>query len=143
MNVVYALAAVPAGSLSDRIDRRLVLGAGLVTLIAADLVLAFAERGAFVFAGVGLWGLHMGLTQGLFAAIVADAAPERLRATAFGLFHLVSGIALFAASLLAGAVWEHAGSTSTFLCSALLAALALCGLLVARLGGKVEARNVR
>jgi MFS family permease len=133
MNVVYALAAIPAGSLSDRVDRRLVLGAGLAALIAADLVLALAQGRVLMLVGVGLWGLHMGFTQGLFAAIVADAAPARLRATAFGLFHLISGMSLFLASLLAGAIWEQAGSAATFLCSALLAVLALGGLFVARL----------
>jgi len=133
MNVVYSLAAIPAGSLADRVDRRLVLGAGLAALIAADLVLALTEGGALMLVGVALWGLHMGFTQGILTAIVSDAAPARLRATAFGFFHLISGVSLFLASLLAGAIWDQAGSPATFLCSALLSALALCGLLAARL----------
>jgi MFS family permease len=129
MNLVYSLVSAPAGDLSDRIDRRLVLAAGLVSLIAADLVLASAAGVPAALAGAGLWGLHMGLSQGLLAAMVADAAPERLRGTAFGLFHLVTGAALFLASLIAGVLWESLGSGSTFLWGAGLSALALAALL--------------
>lgn len=130
MNAVYAASATPAGALSDRVDRRLVLAGGLAALVAADLVLAFAGSVVGVLLGAGLWGLHMGLTQGLFAALVADTAPARLRGTAFGLFHLVSGGALLAASLLAGLLWQRVGSAATFLAGASFAALALLGLLV-------------
>jgi MFS family permease len=130
MNLVYAASSTPAGDLSDRIDRRLVLASGLASLVAADLVLAGSGSIAGALAGAGLWGLHMGLSQGLFAAMVADTAPARLRGTAFGLFDLVSGAALFFASLLAGALWENFGSAAAFLCSAALAAAALAGLLV-------------
>ena len=129
MNLVYSLASTPAGDLSDRVDRRLVLAAGLVALIAADLVLALVDELAGALAGAGLWGLHMGLSQGLLAALVADEAPPRLRGTAFGLFNLVSGLALFLASLLAGILWQAIGSGATFLCGAALSALALLGLL--------------
>ncbi|MBW2500578.1 MAG: MFS transporter [Deltaproteobacteria bacterium] len=129
MNLVYALVSTPAGALSDRIDRRLVLAGGLVALITADLVLALFASAAGVLVGAGLWGLHLGLSQGLLAALVADAAPERLRGTAFGLFHLVSGVSLFAASLLAGALWQGLGSAATFEAGALLSSLALIGLL--------------
>ncbi len=129
MNLVYALVSTPAGGLSDRIDRRLVLSAGLVSLVAADLVLARFGSIAGALIGAGLWGLHMGLTQGLFAAMVADTATESLRGTAFGLFNLVSGVALFCASLLAGLLWQQLGSPATFLCGAGLATLALVGLL--------------
>lgn len=128
MNLVYALVSTPAGDLSDRVDRRLVLCAGLAALIAADLVLARFDSIAGALAGAGLWGLHMGLTQGLFSAMVADAAPATLRGTAFGLFHLVSGAALLLASLLAGLLWDAFGSSATFLCGAGLAAVALVGL---------------
>lgn len=128
MNLVYAGTSTPAGSLSDRLDRRLVLAAGLVALIAADLVLAAPAGIAGALAGAGLWGLHMGLSQGLLAAMVADAAPARLRGTAFGLFNLASGVALFSASLLAGILWERFGSAATFLTGAALAGVALAGL---------------
>jgi MFS family permease len=129
MNLVYAVVSTPAGALSDRIDRRIVLAGGLVSLIAADLVLAQVASIPGALAGAGLWGLHMGLSHGLLAALVADTAPERLRGTAFGLFHLVSGGALFLASLLAGALWQSFGSSYTFLCGAGLSAVALVGLL--------------
>jgi MFS family permease len=129
MNLVFALVATPAGGLSDRVDRRLVLSGGLASLICADLVLAYFGSVGGALAGAALWGLHMGLTQGLFAAMVADAAPQNLRGTAFGLFNLVTGVGLLFASLLAGFLWESFGSAATFLCGAGLAGFALIGLL--------------
>jgi MFS family permease len=128
MNGVYALVAAPAGRLSDRIDRRLVLAGGLLPLVGADLALAeLANVGGALF-GAGLWGMHMGLSQGLFGALVADTAPERLRGTAFGLFHLVSGAATLLASVLAGLLWQRLGAAATFWTGGALAALALVGL---------------
>ena len=102
MNVVYALAAYPFGKLSDRISHSQLLMLGLGVLIAADLVLASSNHWSVVVAGVLLWGLHMGITQGLLATMVADTAPEDLRGTAFGFFNLVSGLAMLAASVVAG-----------------------------------------
>ena len=130
MNVVYSLAAAPAGSLSDRIDRRLVLVAGLACLVFADLILALGDGVASVLVGVALWGLHMGLTQGLLAALVVDTAPAHLRGTAFGLFNLASGVTMLAASTLAGALWSAYGYQATFLSGGLFAGLALVGLVV-------------
>jgi MFS family permease len=130
MNLVYSAVSTPAGDLSDRVDRRLVLAGGLASLIAADLVLAGFGSVTGVLAGAGLWGLHMGLTQGLFAALVADTAPKRLRGTAFGVFNLVSGAALVLASVLAGALWQRFGSAATFLCGAAFSGAALAGLIV-------------
>jgi len=130
MNLVYAAASTPAGELSDRVDRRLVLAGGLASLIAADLVLASSGSVAGVLGGAGLWGLHLGLSQGLLAAMVADSAPSTLRGTAFGFFHLASGLATILASVLAGVLWEGFGSAATFLVGALFAGLALTGLLV-------------
>lgn len=132
MNVVYAAVSTPAGSLSDRLGRGGLLAAGLVALIAADVVLALAADARGTLAGAGLWGLHMGLSQGLLAAMVADAAPERLRGTAFGIFNLASGVALFLASLLAGVLWDRYGAAGTFLAGAVLASVALAGLAVPR-----------
>jgi MFS family permease len=130
MNLVYAVVSTPAGSLSDRVDRRLVLAAGLVALIAADLTLVVSRGTGGALAGAGLWGAHLGLTQGLLAAMVADTAPPRLRGTAFGLFNLVLGAALFVASLLAGFLWQRFGSRATFLYGAAAASVALAGTLV-------------
>jgi MFS family permease len=132
MNVVYALAAYPAGALSDRANRITILGAGLGFLIAADLVLAFTKGILGVAAGVALWGLHMGFTQGLLATLVADTAPPELRGTAYGVFNLLSGLALLVASVLAGALWESVGPQSTFLAGAVFAVLALAGLAATR-----------
>jgi MFS family permease len=132
MNVVYALAAYPAGALSDRVDRVTLLVIGIGLLIAADLVLGFMPTIAGIALGVVLWGLHMGFTQGLLATLVADAAPAELRGTAFGVFNLVAGGALLLASVVAGGVWDLAGPASTFLAGAAFAALALAGLLALR-----------
>jgi MFS family permease len=127
MNVVYSVSAYPMGVLSDRVDRRLMLAAGFAVLIAADVVLAVAPGIWVVMLGVGLWGLHMGMTQGLLAALVADAAPQELRASAFGLFNFASGVALLLASLLAGFLWEAVGPSATFLAGASFTAVGLVG----------------
>jgi MFS family permease len=132
MNVVYALAAYPVGVLSDRMNRFNVLTVGVGLLIVADLVLAFAGGVAGVALGVAFWGLHMGFTQGLLATLVADAAPAELRGTAFGMFNLAGGLALLAASVIAGALWDVAGPQGTFLAGAGFTALGLAGLLLVR-----------
>jgi MFS family permease len=129
MNVTYALSAYPAGWLSDRTDRRFVLAAGAAVLIVSDLILAAAKTIPALLVGIALWGLHMGLSQGLFATIVADTAPMERRGTAFGLFSLVSGIALFAASVLAGELWDRLGAASTFYVGAGFAGFSGIGLL--------------
>jgi MFS family permease len=115
MNIAYALSAYPIGALSDRIDRVTILLVGLVMLLVADLVLAFAAGVMAVAVGATLWGLHMGFTQGLLATLVADTAPVELRGTAFGVFNLVTGLALLLASLIAGGLWDVAGPQGTFL----------------------------
>ena len=124
MNLVYAAVSAPAGSLSDRLDRRLILLAGLVVLITADLILAFASNIPGLLVGVAFWGLHMGLTQGLLAAMVVDTAPARLRGTAFGLFNLATGFSLLAASGVAGLLWSTLGASTTFLAGGGFATLA-------------------
>jgi MFS family permease len=117
------------GAISDRIDRPLVLAAGFLILIAANLALAFAPGVWFVMLGVGLWGLHMGMTEGLLVALIADATPSALRGTGFGLFNLASGIALLIGNLIAGGLWETMGSVATFLAGAALTAVALISIL--------------
>lgn len=130
MNLAYSLSAYPAGLLSDRWGRRGLLAGGLLALVAADLLLARADALPPVFAGVVLWGVHMGLTQGLLAALVADAAGPSLRGAAFGVFGLVSGLALLAASLAAGWLWQTFGAAAAFYGGAAAAAAALAGFLV-------------
>jgi MFS family permease len=129
MNVVYALWAYPAGVLSDRFNRKGLLAAGLVLLAGADLALALMPNLGGVAIGVALWGLHMGFTQGLFAALVADAAPPELRGTAFGYFNLLTGLAMLAASVIAGALWDAYGPEGTFFAGLVFALVALLGLL--------------
>src|SRR6476661_4333783 len=132
MNVVYALSAYPAGVLSDRLNRKALLAAGLAMLAGADLALAVMPNLGGVAIGVALWGLHMGFTQGLFAALVADAAPAELRGTAFGYFNLLTGVAMLAASVIAGALWDAYGPAGTFFAGLAFALLSLAGLLAMR-----------
>lgn len=134
MNVVYALAAYPVGVFSDRGDRIAPLAAGMVALIAADGVLAGGDNLPMVALGVALWGLHMGLTQGLLAALVADAAPATLRGTAFGVFNLATGAALLVASWTAGVLWDREGDYAAFSAGGFCALAALAGLLALRRG---------
>jgi len=128
MNLVYAASAYPFGWLSDRVSHIPLLVAGTLVLVAADLVLASGSDTMTLLAGIALWGIHMGMTQGLLATMVADTAPADLRGTAFGMFNLVSGLALLVASVLAGWLWDTHGASATFEGGAVLAALALLGL---------------
>ncbi|WP_116132026.1 MFS transporter [Tropicimonas sp. IMCC34043] len=132
MNAVYALSAYPVGALSDRVDRFGLLIAGIVLLIAADLFLALTHGLAGFGIGILLWGLHMGFTQGLIAALVAEAVPPELRGTAFGMFNLVTGVMLLLASVLAGALWQGFGPQATFLAGSVFAAVSILGLLPLR-----------
>lgn len=129
MNVFYALAAYPAGILSDRIDWTGLLALGLALLIAADLALAFLPTTSGIAVGTVLWGLHMGFTQGLLATLIADTSPPELRGTAYGFFNLLGGLAMLAASVIAGALWDAAGPSGTFVAGA---GFALAGLLAVR-----------
>lgn len=130
MSLVYAASAYPAGRIQDRLGARPLLVFGLVALILADLLLARAESLTAVFAGIALWGLHMGLTQGVLAALIAATAPARLRGTAFGVFGLISGVAALLASVVAGLLWDRAGAGATFLAGAIFATIALAAFLL-------------
>ena len=125
MNVAYAVSAYPFGRLSDEVSHARLLALGLAVLVAADLALAYSNHWTWVWAGITLWGLHMGITQGLLARMVADTAPAELRGTAYGFFNLVSGVAMLAASTLAGLLWDRFGASHTFLAGAVFSALAL------------------
>jgi MFS family permease len=132
MNVAYAIAAYPAGVMSDRINRVAVLAFGIALLIAADIVLAMLPSITGVALGVVLWGLHMGFTQGLLATLVADTSPAELRGTAYGFFNLLGGLAMLAASIIAGALWDSAGPQGTFFAGAGFALVSLVGLWAVR-----------
>ena len=129
MNLVYAASAYPFGKLSDRVSHHALLAAGLGVLICADLVLASSGHWAVLLAGVALWGIHMGITQGLLAAMVAEAAPSDLRGTAYGFFNLVSGAGMLTASLVAGLLWDQMGAAFTFYAGAAFCVVALALLL--------------
>jgi MFS family permease len=124
MNLVYSLGAYPAGAISDKADPRWPMAGGLVCLLIADLLLAFGPGLIATFAGVAMWGLHMALTQGVLARLVADAAPAQLRGSGFGLFNLATGIAMLLASVVAGLLWSRLGPAATFLAGALFALIA-------------------
>lgn len=128
MNVVYAVSAYPFGKISDNGSRHRLFAWGIAFLIISDLILATAGNVWAVFLGATVWGLHMGATQGLLSTMVADAAPAALRGTAFGVFNLVSGIALLAASIIAGGLWTMVGPAMTFYAGAAFSAIALAGL---------------
>jgi MFS family permease len=128
MNIVYALVSYPAGALSDRIGRNGILFVGIGMLVVADLILAFGTSVPAVLLGVAFWGLHMGLTQGLLATLVVDTAPAHLRGTAFGIFNLAGGLAMLAASVIAGGLWDSYGPRMTFLAGAAFTAAALAGI---------------
>ena len=132
MSLVYSAGAYPFGNLSDSMNHGTLLAAGLAVLIAADLLLASAGHGPVLWAGIALWGLHMAMTQGLLATMVADTAPADLRGTAFGFFNLVSGLALLLASGVAGLLWDRWGAPITFLAGATFSALALAVLALRR-----------
>jgi len=142
MNLVYAAAAYPFGRLSDRMSHIRLLALGLVVLIGADSVLAYSDGWGAVFFGVALWGLHMGITQGLLATMVADTAPADLRGTAFGFFNLLSGLTMLVASVLAGLLWDRLGPSYTFYAGIIFCVFALAILALQGRRGLVKNRNM-
>jgi predicted MFS family arabinose efflux permease len=130
MNVVYAAAAYPFGKLADSVSHATLLAWGLVLLIAADALLAWDGHWSVAWAGVVLWGLHMAMTQGLLAAMIADTAPADLRGTAYGFFNLASGVAMLIASALAGLLGDNLGAAYTFIAGGAFSALALAAILL-------------
>lgn len=130
MNLVYSLTAYPFGKLSDSMSHSKLLQWGLLVLILADIVLALSGHWSTLLIGVALWGIHMGMTQGLLAAMVAHTAPPELRGTAFGMFNLMSGLALLLASTGAGVLWETFGAASTFYAGAIICVVTLIGMRV-------------
>ncbi len=136
MNVVYAATSYPAGVISDRVNRKIVLLIGIIFLIAADIFLATADNFLKLWLGIIFWGLHMGFSQGLFAAMIADESPDHLRGTAFGIFNLASGLLMLIASVLAGVLWDQYGSGITFITGAVFSAVAFFWLLFLHLSNR-------
>jgi MFS family permease len=132
MNIVYSASAYPIGRFSDGRNRLHLIAAGLLALIAGDLLMAYSDNLWMLALGVILWGLHMGFTQGLLSALIADTAPKHLRGTGFGLFNLISGLMMLAASIIAGALWQGFGSSITFYAGAGFATISLLGLIMLR-----------
>lgn len=132
MNIAYMCSAYPAGALADRMPRHHILLLGAAVLVLANLMLAGASNATVVLLGVALWGLHMGLTEGVFSAMIADAAPVNLRGTAFGVFNLMRGLLLLFASIIAGIMWEASGPAATFITAAVLATFSMLLLMASR-----------
>ena len=130
MNIIYALGAYPTGILSDAVNRKTVLLLGMVLLVMADITLGFATNLWMLALGVSLWGLHMAFTQGLLATMVTDTTPAELRGTAYGVFNLVCGLSMLAASVIAGLLWDKFGASVTFFTRASLTIIALIGILL-------------
>lgn len=128
MHAVYGLIAYPVGALSDRLGRKCLLAASLGFLIVADLVIAQSTTIYPFLAGIVLWGLHMGFSQGILATLIADTAPGHLKGTAFGMFNVITGLVMLVGNIGAGWLWESYGSSSTFLAGAILSAVALLSL---------------
>ena len=128
MSLVYSITAYPFGKLSDSMSHIKLLAIGLAVLLLADLVLATDDHWTTVLLGVTLWGIHMGITQGLLARMVADTAPADLRGTAYGFFNLMSGLAMLLASIVAGLLWDKLGASFTFYAGALFCIVTLIGL---------------
>lgn len=139
MNVVYALSAYPFGKLSDSMSHTKLLALGLAVLIGADLALAYSDSLSAIFLGILLWGLHMGMTQGLLATMVADTAPADLRGTAFGFFNLLAGLTMLVASVMAGLLWDRLGASFTFWAGVIFCVLAMAGLALKRRPGYARA----
>lgn len=138
MNVVYSVSAYPFGKLADSVSHTKLLAIGLLVLVASDVVLAQGSHWTVVLVGVVLWGLHMGLTQGLLATMVAHTAPPDLKGTAFGFFNLMSGLAMLVASVIAGELWDRYGASATFHAGAGFCLLTLCVLVI---GGGMRRKN--
>jgi MFS family permease len=140
MNVVYSVSAYPFGKLADSMSHIRLLAMGLAVLFVSDVVLAHGSHWTVVFVGVVLWGLHMGLTQGLLATMVAHTAPPDLKGTAFGFFNLMSGLAMLVASVVAGELWDYVGAGATFYAGASFCLLTLCALAAA---GRLRSTSAR
>lgn len=128
MNVIYAASAYPFGKLSDRMSHNKLLAFSLITLIVADLVLAYSSHWMVVLMGIALWGIHMGMSQGLLAAMIANTAPAALRGSAYGFFNLACGLMMLVASILAGLLWDYLGASFTFYGGAIFCCVALLAL---------------
>ncbi len=140
MNIIYSLSAYPFGKLSDRMSHRYLLMLGLIILIAADLILASNSHPFVVLIGVALWGIHLGMTQGLLAAMVANTAPADLRGTAYGFFNLICGLGMLFASVIAGLLWDQYGASATFYAGATFCTITLACLF--KLPGKFFLNNI-
>jgi MFS family permease len=138
-NALYALMSVPGGLLADRVGMRrmIIVGLGLFAAVYAGIALASTpQQIAALFL---CYGIYMGLTEGVQRAYLATLAPKERTATAFGLYHMVVGIAILPASLFAGVLWDTVGPAAPFLFGAGMAALA--AVIFLGLGGANRAHN--
>ncbi len=114
MNITFSLSSYPFGKLADKLNPMKLLALGMVLLALANLLFAYAENYRILAAGIVLFGMHLGATQGIFSTIISEIAPSEVRATAFGIFNFFSGLALLASGLVAGSLWEYMGAQYCF-----------------------------
>lgn len=113
-NLVYAMVSIPAGMLSDRVGSERVILLGLVLFGLVYLGFALTSSPAHVWALFALYGVFLGLTEGVERAYVGSIVPPELRATAYGVYHTAKGLAVLPASVAGGALWDAYGPGATF-----------------------------
>ncbi len=124
MNFSYMLSAYPLGLLSDRMGRKQLLVVAFWLFSLVYLGFAWVQQPQQIWGLFALYGVYLGMSQGILLALVADVTPSELRGTGFGVINLVIGIILLPANLLAGFVWETANPQIPFLLGSFLAILA-------------------
>jgi len=126
MNIAFSLSSYPFGKLADKLNPMKLLALGMVLLALANLLFAYAANYRILAAGIVLFGMHLGATQGIFSTIISEIAPSEVRATAFGIFNFFSGLALLASGLVAGSLWEYMGAQYCFGGGVVFALITLC-----------------
>jgi len=129
-NLVYALAAMPAGMISDRLGRKRVIVVGWTIYALSYLGLGLASAKWEVWLLFAFYGLYYGISEGVTRAFVSDLVPVEKRGTAYGWYHAAVGISLLPASVIAGLLWQFISPPATFYFGAGMAGVAMLGLLL-------------
>lgn len=129
-NVVYSGMAIPSGAVSDLIGRRWILAIGYALFSLVALGFVFVLSSEWLVLLFVMYGLVFAVVDGGQSAYVSDLSCDEMRCTALGAYHGMVGIASIASGLIAGTVWQIYGPAATFLLSALLAAVASCGMIL-------------
>jgi MFS family permease len=138
-NIVYSVTAVPAGVAADRFGKKRIILAGFILFALVYLGFSMAKGSAAIWGLFCLYGVFMGLTDGTQKAFLATIIPPDFKATAFGLYHTATGLAMFPASFIGGWLWDHVSPDATFLFGAITAALSSVFFLIFIITGKKAA----